>query len=77
MRRPERSMNEADVLAGELAHNMLLFIAARFANATDEEKLELTVRYGPVMLELQKTISKAARWQRRQNFPGNSEHKSA
>jgi hypothetical protein len=53
--------------AGELCADMLSFIAARFEHAsTDDERIELMLRYAPAMLELEKTIARTARRQRRQ-----------
>ncbi len=63
----QRTTTASDLLAADLASEMLSYIASRYANAsTDEEKLDVILRYGPVMHTLQQTISRTARRQRRQ-----------
>jgi hypothetical protein len=66
----------ADLLASDLAADMLSFLANLYEQAsTDSERLDIILRYGSVMQQLQHTINKAARRQQRRAYPGKYEHK--
>ncbi len=72
--------DKADIIIGEIASEMLAFMSARFATASEEERLELVVRYAPIMAELQQAIARAARAQQRRRqrrYPGDIEIKHA
>ncbi len=63
-------------MASELCADMLSFMATRYENASDDERIELIVRYAPAMLDLERTLARIARRQRRQrSFPDNVETK--
>jgi hypothetical protein len=64
---PHRSFNtaSADLMVGEIASEMLAFIAAQYENASEDERLELILRYAPVMRDLQTAIARASRARRR------------
>ncbi len=76
--KPSDLQQEADseLLAAELAHEMLAFVAERYRSASEAERLELTLEYGPVLRVLQRTVHKAARRQCRR-YPGTYEQKGA
>ncbi len=65
----------SDLYVAELARDMISFIAEQFATASKKEKAELTLRYGPVLLELQRAIRRASRGRRRQAHDGGYERK--
>lgn len=71
----------ADIMAAELAADMLSFLTTMYENAsTGEEKLDIIMRYASVMRELQRAINRVARAQQRRqrrSYPGNFERKSA
>lgn len=77
--RPRRKFDTeaADIMAAELAADMLNFLTTMYENAsTDEEKLDIIMRYASVMRELQRAINRVARaQQRRRRYPGNVETK--
>ena len=75
----QRQPSDSDILAADLAADMLSFLANQYEQAsTDEERLDIILRYGSVMQQLQHTISKAARSrQRRRAHPGDIERKGA
>ncbi len=79
--KPRRfNADAADILVGEIAAQMLAFMSARFATASEDERIELVVRYAPIMSELQKAIARAARAQQRRRqrrYPGDIETKHA
>ncbi len=78
-KRREFDTEAADTLAAELASDMLLFLTTMYENAsTDEEKLDIIMRYASVMRELQRAINRVARaQQRRRRYPAEIETKSA
>jgi hypothetical protein len=71
----QQTSDNADLLAADLAADMLSYIAAQYEHADDSERIELILRYGPVMYTLQRVISKAARQQQRRSNPGRLETK--
>jgi len=74
---PRHSFNVAsfDLMAADLAGDMLSFLVNMYEQAsTDSERLDIILRYGSVMQQLQQTIGKAARRQRR-SYPGHVETK--
>lgn len=66
-----------DLMAADLARDMLSFLVNMYEQAsTDSERLDIILRYGSVMQQLQHTISKAARaQQRRRRYGGELETK--
>lgn len=78
-RQPRRKFNadDADIMVGELASEMIAYISALYANAADDEaKIEIVIKYGPVLRDLQTAIARASRARRRRrNYPGNVETK--
>lgn len=79
-RQPRQFDTEAeDILAAELAQDMLSFLVTMYENAsTDEERLDIIMRYASVMRELQRAISRVARrQQRRRRYSEEIETKSA
>ncbi len=58
--------NDSNLLAVELARDMLECVSDIYHNASEDERLEMTLQYGPVMHRLQRVVAKAARRQRRQ-----------
>ncbi len=71
-RRREFDTEAADLLAAELAGDMLNFLATRYQNAdSDEEKLDVILRYASAMHELQRAINRVARAQQRRRRYGN------
>ncbi len=67
-RKREFDTDKSDRLACELALDMLNYITTRYSNANEDEKPGLIIQYGPVVFELQKVISKAARARRRRSM---------
>ncbi len=66
----------ADRLVAETAQEMIAYVATLYEHASEEDRLELILRYGPVLHTLQQTVSKAARaQQRRRAYPGKLETK--
>jgi len=55
----------ADIMVGETASEMMAFIAAQYENASEDERLELILRYAPVLRDLQTAIARASRARRR------------
>jgi hypothetical protein len=43
---------------------MLAFIAEQYRSASEDEHLEMALHYGPVVLQLQQVVNKAAHRQR-------------
>ncbi len=69
-----RQPTASDLLAADLASQMLSFLASMYENASsDSERLDIIMRYASVMRDLQRTINKAA--YRRRGYPGKIETK--
>lgn len=74
--RPRREFDTeaADTLAAELAADRLNFLATLYQNAsTDEERLDIILRYASAMRELQHAINRVARRQQRRRHYGYRE----
>ncbi len=72
------SAESVDRMAADLAADMLAFMSTRYENASEDERLELIMRYAPTLHALQQTVSRAARAQQRQrrrSYPGHVETK--
>lgn len=77
--RRKYSPERADRLASELCSDMLSFMINRYELADDDERIELIVRYAPAILDLERTLARIARRQRRRqrSYPGDIETKHA
>ncbi len=67
------STANADMMAGELAQDMISFLATLYENASsDSERLDIILRFGSVMRDLKRAINKVARAQQRQRRYGGA-----
>ncbi len=80
-RQPRRTYStaNADRMAAELAQDMIVFLATQYENASsDSERLDIILRFGSVMRDLQRAVNKVARQQQRQRrFGGAIETKGS
>ncbi len=59
--------NDSDLLAAKLARDMLECVSDIYHNASEDERLEMTLQYGSVVHRLQRVVAKAARRLHRQS----------
>jgi hypothetical protein len=75
--RQRQPADNADRMAADLAADMLSFLANMYEQAsTESERLDIILRYGKVMHQLQRIFNKAAQ-KTRHSYPGNFERKNA
>jgi phosphate uptake regulator len=74
--RREFDTDSADIMAAELASDMLSYLTSLYNNADEDQKLDIIVRYSSIMKELRHAVSRVARaQQRRRRYPGAIETK--